>query len=76
MKRFICGVMLVVIGFIISAFCFIYAVMNPWNYNGITGLRGAFLGTNTGTPFVISITTMVIGLLICFYEAYISKNRT
>lgn len=74
MKKFIVGVMLVVIGFIVSAFCFIYAVMNPWDYNGITGLRGAFLGTNTGTPFVISMIIMVIGLLICSYEAYISKK--
>lgn len=74
MKRFIFGIILVVIGFIVSAFCFIYAVMNPWNYNGTSGLRGAFLGTHTGTPFVISMITMVIGLLICFYEAYISKE--
>lgn len=75
MKKFIFGVMLAVIGFIVSIFCFIYAVMNPWNYNGITGLRGAFLGTHTGYPFVISMIIMVIGLSICFYEAYISKNR-
>ncbi|MDF2944609.1 MAG: hypothetical protein K0S01_3467 [Herbinix sp.] len=74
MKRFIFGAMLVFIGFIFSAFCFIYAVMNPWDYNGITGLKGAFLGTYTGTPFVISIIILVIGLLICFYEAYISKK--
>lgn len=74
MKKFIFGMMLVVIGFIISAFCFIYAVMNPWDYNGITGLRGAFLGTHTGTPFIISMITMIIGLSICFYEAYISKK--
>ncbi len=74
MKRFIFGMMLVVIGFIFSAFCFIYAVMNPWNYNGITGLRGAFLGTYTGTPFIISIIILVIGILICFYEAYLRKK--
>ncbi len=75
MKRFIFGMMLVAMGFISSAFCFIYAVINPWDYNGITGLRGAFLGTHTGTPFVISMIVLVIGLIICFYESYISKNK-
>lgn len=65
---------LVTIGFIISSFCFVYAVMHPWDYNGITGLRGAFLGTSTEAPFIISTITMVIGLLICYYEAYISKK--
>jgi hypothetical protein len=65
----------VAMGFIISAFCFIYAVMNPWDYNGITGLRGAFLGTYTGTPFVLSMITLVIGLIICFYESYINLKK-
>lgn len=74
MKRFIFGVMLVVIGFIFSAFCFIYAVMNPFQIDGVTGLRCAFRGTYTETPFVISMITMLIGLFICFYEAYISKK--
>lgn len=75
MKRFIFGVILVVIGFTISAFCFVYAVMNPWIYNGISGLMGSFLGTHTGIPFVISTIILVIGLFICFYEAYISEKR-
>ncbi len=75
MKRFIFGILLVLMGFISSEFCFIYAVMHPWDYNGITGLRGAFLGTQTGTPFVISMIVLVIGLIICFYEAYIGKNK-
>lgn len=66
--------MLVVIGLIFSAFCFVYAVMNPWDYNGITGLRGSFLGTHTWIPFITSIVTMAIGLLICFYEAYLRKE--
>lgn len=74
MKRFVFGVMLVFIGFIFTAFCFIYAVMNPCNYNGIVGLKGAFLSTDTGTAFIISIITMIIGLCFCFYEAYLCKK--
>ena len=75
MKRFIFGMMLVAMGFILSAFCFIYAVMNPVNFNGIGGLRGAFLGTYTGNPFIFSMIILLIGLAICFYESYISKEK-
>jgi hypothetical protein len=74
MKKFIFGMMLTVIGFIFTAFCFINAVMNPCDYNGITGLKGAFLGQDTGTPFTISLITMIIGLCLCFYEAYLRKD--
>ena len=74
MKKFIFGVMLVVIGFVFTAFCFIYAVMHPWDYNGISGLKGSLLGTNTLVPFNISLITMVIGLGVCFYEAYLRKK--
>lgn len=70
MKKFVFGIMLTVIGLIYSAFCFIYAVMNPWNYNGIFGLLGAFLGTETLIPFLISMTVLIVGLIICGYEAY------
>lgn len=73
MKKFVFGIMLTVIGLIYSTFCFIYAVMNPWDYNGISGLLGAFLGTETLIPFLISMTVLIIGLIICGYEAYRRK---
>ncbi len=74
MKKYIFGVMLVVIGFIISAFCFIYAVMNPYVINGREGLMTSFEGTNTDNPFIIATIIMLIGLSICFYESYIRKE--
>lgn len=74
MKKFIFGIMIAFIGFIFTAFCFIYAVMNPCIYNGISGLKGAFLSQDTGTPFIISLITMIIGLCLCFYEAYLRKK--
>ena len=55
---------------IFSAFCFINAVLNPWNYNGIEGLLGSFLGTNTLVPFILSLIVMVLGLAICFWRAF------
>lgn len=75
MKRFIFGILIAVIGFIVSAFCFMYAVMNPCDYNGISGVRGAFLSQDTGTAFVISTIIMIIGLCLCFYEAFLRKEK-
>ena len=69
-KKMICGVLLAVIGLVYSAFCFIYAAMNPCIYNGIGGLKGAFLGSDMLLPFILSTAVMWIGLLLCFIEAY------
>ena len=70
MKKFIFGIMLTIIGFTFSAFCFVYAVMNPCIHNGNQGLYYGFLTTYTLKPFIISFITMIIGLLICGYEAF------
>ena len=43
--KLLCGLLLTLVGLVFSSFCFIYAVMNPCNYNGINGLLGSFLGT-------------------------------
>lgn len=64
------GVLLTVVGFVFSGFSFIYAANNPWNWNGIDGLLGSFLGTRMLIPFIISMAVMIAGLSICFFEAY------
>ena len=69
-KKMICGVLLTVVGLVYSAFCFIEAVLHPGTYNGIGGLRGALLCSDTLLPFVLSTAVMWIGLLLCFIEAY------
>lgn len=69
-KKMICGVLLSVIGLVYSAFCFIYAAVHPWNYNGIGGLLGSFLGTDMLLPFILSTAVVCIGLILCFVEAY------
>lgn len=69
-NKMIFGVLFTVVGLVFSAFCFIYAAMNPWNYNGIDGLLGSFLGTDTLIPFFISTVVMLVGIVICFLEAY------
>lgn len=72
-KKMIVGVLITLIGLVFSAFSFIYAAINPWNYNGITGLRGSFLGTNMTWPFIIGTAVMIVGLAICIKEAFGKK---
>ena len=69
-KKMVCGILLTIIGLVLSAFCFINAVLNPWNYNGIDGLLGSLLGTKTLIPFIISLIVMVLGLALCFWRAF------
>lgn len=69
-KKMVCGILLTIIGLVFSAFCFINAVLNPWNYNGIDGLLGSLLGTKTLIPFIISLIVMVLGLALCFWRAF------
>lgn len=70
MTKMILGVLITVIGLVFSAFSFIYAAMNPWNWNGIDGLLGSFLGTRMLIPFLMGVCVMIIGLIICFKEVY------
>lgn len=69
-KKMAFGILITIIGLVFSAFCFIYAVMHPYNYDGIEGLFGAFLGTDTLFPFIIATIVMCVGIIICFWEAY------
>lgn len=69
-KKMICGILLTIIGLVFSALCFINALLNPWDYNGITGLLGSLLGTRTLVPFCISFAVMIGGLVLCFWRAF------
>ena len=51
----------------------IVAAFNPWDYNGISGLRGSLLGTGTMSSFKFFCVMWLIGTIICGYEAYIQK---
>ena len=73
MKKFLFGILLSVIGSVFTLCCCIYAAINPWDYNGITGLTGSLLGMNLMVPFIIFLVVMIIGILICLYEAYFRK---
>lgn len=70
LKKFICGIILCVIGFMFSFVCFIRTLYNPFYYNGREGLLASFLGNNTLLPFIISMLVLIAGVSICIYEAY------
>ena len=70
MKKFALGIILSTIGFIYSFACFVYTILNPCIVNGQSGLIVSFRENDVLLPFLISILILVIGVLICGYEAY------
>lgn len=70
MKRFIFGLVVFILGAVVSVFNYIDAVLNPCIYNGIGGLQGAFLGRGTLGMTIVFIIVMLAGLGICGFEAY------
>lgn len=74
MKKFLFGLIVFLLGAVVSVFNYIDAVLNPCNYNGIGGLRGAFLGRGTLALTIIFMIIMLIGLGISGFEAYRKKN--
>lgn len=69
-NKMLFGVLITIIGLVFSAFSFIYAAMNPWHWNGIGGLLGSLLGTHMLIPFIIGMLIMIVGIVLCFMEAY------
>lgn len=67
------GFLITLIGLVFSAFSFIYAAVNPCNYDGVEGLLVAFIDTHMLLPFIIGTAVMIAGLVICFIEAYGKK---
>ena len=70
MKRMLLGMMLFFAGFAGVVILSCLSVFKPWIYNGIGGLRGFLLGTDTMTVFVISCIFCSVGLLICVIEYF------
>lgn len=72
--KLLCGLLLTLVGLVFSSICFIYAVMNPWNYNGINGLLGSFLGTQRWCRSS-SPQRPCARLILCFYVAFHKDNK-
>jgi len=73
LKRMVFGTILFSGGLIGVVALLVVAAFNPWDYNGITGLRGSLLGTGTMPAFVFFCALVLIGTVICVYEAYIKE---
>ncbi len=57
-----------VMGFVVTAFCFVWSIANPVIYNGIKGLQGSLLGNDCMELFLIGIVVMIVGLLESYFE--------
>ncbi|NLZ38319.1 MAG: hypothetical protein GX893_01750 [Firmicutes bacterium] len=73
MKKLIFGALVFLSGIAGILVLLVLAVNNPWDYNGITGIRGFLQGSQTLWIFIIFIIMFIGGLAICFYEAYFKK---
>lgn len=73
MKKFLFGMLISTIGLLFTTICFVYSVIKPGIYNEIGGLLGSLLVNHMLMPFIISLIILLIGLIICGYEAYFNK---
>ena len=73
MKRMVLGGLLFIVGALGVLALSIVAALNPWSYNGITGLRGFLLGSGSMFQFILFCVIGIAGIAICTYEAYIKK---
>lgn len=55
-------------GFIVAAFCLIWAISHPVIYNGIDGLYGSLLGNDSLGLFIIGSIIMVFGLGEAYFD--------
>lgn len=69
-NRMVFGCLITLIGLVFSLFSFIYVTVNPCIYNGIDGFLGSLLGNDMLLPFIISTAVMIVGLVLCYKEAY------
>lgn len=76
MKKMFFGALLLFCGIIGVNTIVVLSIVRPWTYNGIDGLAGFLLGTNTKGIFCAFVLMAIIGIGITFYEAYLrDKNN-
>lgn len=68
------GGMLFLSGFIGILVLVCISVFKPWVYNGVQGLKGFLLGSDTMLFFVTYCVISIIGIVLCLLEAY-GKNK-
>ncbi|MFJ7667557.1 hypothetical protein ACIQXI_10625 [Lysinibacillus sp. NPDC097195] len=73
MKKMLFGSILILCGTMGLISIIVLSVNNPWDYNGITGIYGFLLGSQTLWFFVLFCIMFILGTFISCYEAYFSK---
>lgn len=73
MKQLILGALMFSWGMIGVIIFTVIAALNPCNYNGIDGLKGALLGMGIRTPYIIFWLLAIAGILICMFDIYWDK---
>lgn len=69
-KKFLFGLILVLIGFAFSFISFYYVINNPCVVNGKEGLYVTFVHNHLLIPFLLSSLVCLCGIFICWYESY------
>ncbi|MBE6022249.1 MAG: hypothetical protein E7231_03320 [Cellulosilyticum sp.] len=75
MKKFIFGAFVFWSSFFIFAFCFMYSIIHPVSFNGKSGFKISLLCNDLLIPFSLSLIIAIIGLAICWYEAYFEGRK-
>ncbi len=70
LKKMLFGGMLFLAGLFGMLALFSLSVTNPWGYNDLDGLLGFLMATGSMWAYVIFVFFTLIGLGICFLEAY------
>lgn len=67
------GLLLILIGFVVSFTCFKYVISNPYIVDGKRGLYISFIENDLWIPFILSALVCLCGVFICWYDAYKHK---
>ena len=65
-KKMILGIVWQLMGFLGSIAILCSATLHQWDYNGITGVLGSLLGLDLIIPFIVCITLVICGVVVCF----------
>ena len=73
MKKMFFGALLLLSSILGIIMFIVLSELHPWDYNNITGFHGYLLGSGTTWAFALFCIMAIVGIAICFYEAYIRK---
>ena len=75
MKKFILGALMFSWGMVGVITLTIIIALNPWNYNGIDGIKGALLGMGVSVPYIIFWMLTLVGIFLCVIDIYLDNKK-